>query len=102
MLRRLVFALALVALGVTVALAAPIVGKVQSTAADTVVLVVKIAKDKVPDWYKEGTKVKIDGGKGVIIAVGDTTVTVVTPKAKEMKKDAEVPFEKAKAALTGC
>lgn len=99
MLRRLTFTLALLALGVTAALAAPIVGKVQSTAADTVI--VKIAGEKI-DWIKKGVTVRIQGGKGTIIAVGDSTLTIVTPKAKEMKADSTVTFEKAKAAMTGC
>jgi hypothetical protein len=99
MLRRLTFTLALLALGVAAALAAPIAGKVQSTATDTVV--VKITCAKI-DWVKKGINVKIQGGKGTIIAVGDSTVTIVTPKAKEMKADSTVTFEKAKAALTGC
>lgn len=99
MLRRLTFILALLALGVTVALAAPIAGKVQSTAGDTVIVKLGCAK---LDWAKKGINVKIQGGKGTIIAVGDSTLTIVTPKAKEMKADSTVTFEKAKAAMTGC
>lgn len=99
MVRRLTLVLALLSLGVTAALAAPIAGKVKSIAADTVV--VKLTGEKA-DWLKKGVNVKIQGGKGTVIAVGDSTVTIVTPKAKEMKADSTVTFEKAKAAMTGC
>ncbi len=99
MIRRLTLVLALLAVCAAAALAAPIAGKVESTAGDT--LVVKFKAEKI-DWLKKGTNVKILGGKGMIIAVQDSLVTITTPKAKEAKAGQEVTFEKAKAAMTGC
>ena len=99
MLRRLTLACALLTVFAAVALAAPIAGKVQSTAGDT--LVVKFKAEQT-DWLKKGTNVKILGGKGLIIAVQDSLVTITSPKAKEAKAGQDVTFEKAKAAMTGC
>jgi hypothetical protein len=108
MLKRLVFVGILAGLGVTAALAAPLTGKVQSTAADTVVVVVKFEK---PEWMKTGSPVRVVRvekevviGKSMIISVADSTITILTPKgkAKNLKPGAGVTLDKPRAGMAGC
>lgn len=108
MLRRLALAVALAGIGTAVALAAPLAGKVQSTAADTVVVVVHFEKI---EWVKKGAAVRVVEaekgaviGKCMIIDVGDSTLTLLAPKtkAKNLKPGADVKLDKPKAGMTGC
>lgn len=108
MLRRLAFIAVLAGIGVTAALAAPLTGKVQSTAADTVVVVVQFEKI---EWVKKGAAVRVVEaekgaliGKCMIIDVGDSTLTLLAPKtkAKNLKPGAAVTLDKPKAGMTGC
>lgn len=108
MLKRLAFVGILAGIGVTAAMAAPLTGKVHSTAADTVVVVVKFEK---PEWMKQGLPVRVVRvekevviGKSMIISVADSTITILTPKgkAKNLKPGAGVTLDKPKAGMAGC
>lgn len=108
MLRRLAFIVALLVLSSTAALAAPLPGKVRSTAADTVVVTIKIENI---EWLKVGAPVRLMDadkgavvGKSMVIGVADSTVTLVAPKgkAKNLKAGSSVTLDKPKAGMTGC
>jgi len=108
MLRRLILVIALTVSGAAAALAAPLAGNVQSTAADTVVVVVKFEK---PEWLKLGSPVRVVRveknvliGKSMIIDVADTTITILTPKGKgkNLKPGAGITLDKPRAGMEGC
>lgn len=108
MLRRLAIVIILVGIGATAALAAPLPGKIQSTAGDTLVVTVKL--DKV-EWVKPGAPARMVAtekgtliGKCMIISVSDSTVTLLAPKAKAktLKPGADVTIDKPKAGMAGC
>jgi hypothetical protein len=108
MFRRLAIIVALAGIGATAALAAPLTGKVQSTAADTVVVIVNFEKI---EWVKKGASVRLVAaekgaviGKCVIISAADSTVTLLAPKtkAKGLAPGAAVTLDKPKAGMTGC
>ena len=108
MFRRLAFVIILAGIGVAAALAAPLPGKVQSVAADTVVVNVKFEK---PEWMKEGLPLRVVRvekevviGKAMIISVTDSTITVLTPKgkAKNLKPGADITVDKPRAGMAGC
>jgi len=108
MFKRLAFIAVLAGIGAAAALAAPLPANVQSTAADTVVVVVKFEK---PEWMKTGLPVRVVRvekelliGKSMIIDVADTTITVLTPKgkAKNLKPGAGITLDKPRAGMAGC
>jgi hypothetical protein len=108
MLRRLALVIILAAIGAATAFAAPLAGKVQSTAGDTLVVVVHF--DKV-EWVKAGAAARVVAvekgtliGKCMIVGVADSTVTMIAPKAKAkaLKPGASVTLEKPKAGMAGC
>lgn len=102
MFKRMLIVAALLSLAASAVLAAPpepIVGKVFATSNDTLVVNAKFDDVK---WLKEGAKVKVDDGKGMVIAVEDSLITIVTQLAEELKVDAEVKIAKARKAMTGC
>lgn len=108
MLKRLAFVMILAGIGAAAALAAPLPGKVQSTAADTVVVAVKIEN---VEWLAVGKPVRLMDadkkllvGKSTVIAIGDSTVTLVAPKgkAKNLAAGSSVTMEKPKAGMSGC
>ena len=87
MFRRLAFVIILAGIGVAAALAAPLPGKVQSVASDTLVVVVNLEN---VEWLVVGKPVRlvdVDNkgalvGKSMVIGVADSTVTLVAPKGK--------------------
>lgn len=108
MFRRLVFVVILASLGATAAMAAPLPGKVKSTASDTLVVVVKMEN---VEWLVVGKPVRLMDadkgalvGKSMVIGIADSTVTVVAPKgkAKNLKPGSSVTMEKPKAGMSGC
>lgn len=108
MFRRLAFVMILAGIGAAAAMAAPLPGKVHSTSADTLVVVVKLEN---VDWLVVGKPVRLMDadkgalvGKSTVIAIADSTVTVVAPKgkAKNLKPGSSVTMEKPKAGMSGC
>lgn len=108
MFRRLAFVMILAAVGVAAATAAPLPCQVQSVAADTVVVNVKVEK---PEWIKEGLPLRVVRveknvviGKSMIIGVTDSTITVLTPKGKgkNLKPGADITVDKPRAGMAGC
>ncbi len=109
MFRRLAFVIILAGIGVAAALAAPLPGKVQSVASDTLVVVVNLEN---VEWLVVGKPVRLlDAdkkgalvGKSMVIGVADSTVTLVAPKgkAKTLKPGSSVTMEKPKAGMSGC
>ena len=98
----------LVVLAAAAATAAPLPGKVVSTATDTVVVVAHF--DKV-EWLKVGAPVRLMDadkgaliGKSMVIGVADSTVTLVAPKgkAKTLNPGGAVTMDKPKAGMSGC
>ena len=98
MLKRLLLAFVLVAFTAAVALAAQTAGTVAAIDGRKVQITLKAEK---AEWMKVGTSVKIKGGNGKIVEVGEATVTVSTPKASGMKVGDEVSFEKGRVS-SGC
>ncbi len=108
MFKRLVLAAILALLVAVAATAAPLPGKVVSTAADTVVVVAHFEK---ADWLKVGAAVRLMNadkgavvGKSMVVGVADSTVTLVAPKgkAKDLKPGSAVTLDKPKAGMSGC
>lgn len=108
MFRRLAFVIILAGIGVAAALAAPLPGKVQSAASDTLVVVVNLEN---VEWLVVGKPVRLMDadkgalvGKSMVIGVADSTVTLVAPKgkAKNLKPGSSVTMEKPKAGMSGC
>lgn len=109
MVKRLILVLALLALAASTSAAdkpAPVVGKIFTVKADTLVV---NAKFEAADWLKDGAKVKLDfatekggKGKGMIVAVQDSLITIVMPKAEELEVGTEVTVTKARMKMTGC
>lgn len=108
MYRRFVLAAMLATLAATAATAAPLPGKVNSVASDTLVVVAQL--DKV-EWLKVGAPVRLMDadkgaliGKSMVIGVADSTVTLVAPKgkAKNLKPGSAVTMDKPKAGMSGC
>ncbi len=92
MFRRLILALIVVAFAATAAWAAPIKGTVASVADKTVVVTIEGPRAA---WVKKGAPVRIDKKyNGKILEVSDTTVTISTPKAGELKAGDTVTFDK--------
>lgn len=108
MFRRLAFVMILAGIGAAAALAAPLPGKVHSASADTLVVVINLEN---ADWVKVGKPVRLMDadkgalvGKSTVIAIADSTVTVVAPKgkAKNLKPGDAVTMEKPRAGMSGC
>jgi co-chaperonin GroES (HSP10) len=98
MVKRLILVLAVVAFAAGAAIAAPITGKVTSVKNNVVTLAVEGA---MADWATKGATVKIKGGKGKIVDVGEKSVTISTTKAPQMKVGETISFDKGRVA-TGC
>ncbi len=108
MRNRLILAAVLALFAAAAATAAPLPGKVATTAADTVVVIAHFEKI---DWLKVGAAVRLMDadkgavvGKSMVIGVADSTVTLVAPKgkAKNLKAGSAVTLDKPKAGMSGC
>ena len=99
MIKRFVAALAVVVLGATLALAAPVKAKV--TAIDGKKVTVELVDEKA-DWMKKGAPVKFKGGVGRIREIVDKTITMNSKKADILKVGDEIELDKGPAMLEGC
>jgi hypothetical protein len=99
MIKRLLVAVAAVALSATLALAAPVKVKVASIEGKKVQ--VELVGEKA-DWMKKGAPVKFKGGVGRITDITDNKITMNTKKADVLKVGDEVELDKGPATLEGC
>jgi len=99
MIKRFVVAAAAVVLGATLALAAPVKGKV--TSIDGKKVQIELVGEKA-DWMKKGAPVKFEGGVGRIVEITDTTITMNSKKASELDVGSEIELKKGPATLQGC
>ena len=99
MIKRFLIALSVVALGATLALAAPVKAKV--TAIDGKKVTVELVDEKA-EWMKKGAPVKFKGGVGRIREIVDKTITMNSKKADILKVGDEIELDKGPATLEGC
>jgi hypothetical protein len=99
MIKRFLVAVSVVALGATLALAAPVKAKV--TAIDGKKVTVDLVDEKA-EWMKKGAPVKFKGGVGRIREIVDKTITMNSKKADILKVGDEIELDKGPAMLEGC
>jgi predicted secreted protein len=99
MMKRVLAALAVVAFGAALALAAPVKAKVASI--DGKKVQVELVGEKA-DWMKKGAPVKFKGGVGRIVDITDNKVTMNSKKADILKVGDEIELDKGPATLEGC
>jgi predicted secreted protein len=99
MIKRFLVAVSVVALGATLALAAPVKAKV--TAIDGKKVTVELVDEKA-EWMKKGAPVKFKGGVGRIREIVDKTITMNSKKADILKVGDEIELDKGPAMLEGC
>jgi opacity protein-like surface antigen len=99
MIKRLLVAVAAVALVASVAFAAPVKVKVASIEGKKVQ--VELVGEKA-DWMKKGAPVKFKGGVGRITDITDNKITMNTRKADVLTVGDEIEIDKGPAALEGC
>jgi ABC-type transporter Mla subunit MlaD len=99
MVKRFVAALAVLVLAASVAVAAPVAGKV--AAIDGKKVSVTVTGEKAT-WMKKGAPVKWKGGVGRIVEIKDDTLTVNSKNAAALKVGDELALEKGPAELSGC
>jgi hypothetical protein len=99
MMKRFLTALAMVVLGATLALAAPVKGKIASI--DGKKVQVELVGEKA-DWMKKGAPVKFKGGVGRIVDITDNKITMNSKKAGQLKVGDEIELDKGPATLEGC
>jgi hypothetical protein len=99
MIKRFLVAVSVVALGATLALAAPVKAKV--TAIEGKKVTVELVDEKA-EWMKKGAPVKFKGGVGRIREIVDKTITMNSKKADILKVGDEIELDKGPAMLEGC
>jgi hypothetical protein len=99
MMKRFAAVLAVLVLGATLALAAPVKAKV--TAIDGKKVTVDLVDEKA-EWMKKGAPVKFKGGVGRIRDIVDKTITMNSKKAEILKVGDEIELDKGPAMLEGC
>jgi hypothetical protein len=99
MIKRFLVALAVVVLGATLALAAPMKGKV--TAIDGKKVQVELVGEKAA-WLKKGAPVKWKGGVGRVTEIKDAVLTMNSKSAAKLKVGDEIELDKGPADLSGC
>jgi ABC-type transporter Mla subunit MlaD len=99
MIKRFLVAVSVVALGATLALAAPVKAKV--TAIDGKKVTVELADEKA-EWMKKGAPVKFKGGVGRIVDITDNKITMNSRNASKLKAGDEIELDKGPATLEGC
>ncbi len=99
MIKRILVALAAVAVSATLALAAPVKAKV--TAIDGKKVTIELVDAKA-DWMKKGAPVKFKGGVGRITDITENKVTMNSKNASKLTVGGEIEVEKGPATLEGC
>lgn len=99
MFKRIAVALTLALVGASLAMAAAAKGTIVTIKDNTIVVKVEGA---LAPWAKKGTTIKIDKKvNGKIVEVTDTTITITSRKAGELKVGGTVTFDKS-LAIAGC
>lgn len=97
--KRFVLAALILVVGAAAALAGPLSGKVAVISKQHVCVVV----DGKPEaWMKKGAKVRVLGGKAVIVNAAPDTICVTTPNATKAKVGASITLEKPRPNAAGC
>ena len=99
MIKRFLSALAVVVLGATLALAAPMKGKV--TSIDGKKVQVELVGEKAA-WLKKGAPVKWKGGVARVTEIKDAVLTMNSKNAAKLKVGDEIELDKGPADLQGC
>jgi preprotein translocase subunit YajC len=99
MMKRVLAVLAVLVLGASLALAAPMKGKI--TAIDQKKVTIELVGEKAP-WLKKGASVKFPGGVGRVVEIKDAVLTVNTKDAAKLKKGDAIELDKGPADLAGC
>jgi preprotein translocase subunit YajC len=99
MMKRVLAVLAALVLGATLALAAPMKGKVTAVAEKKVTI--ELAGEKAP-WLKKGASVKFQGGVGRVVEIKDAVLTINTKNAAKLKAGDAIELDKGPADLAGC
>lgn len=99
MIKRFLAVLAVLALGATLALAAPIKGKV--TSIDGKKVQIELVGEKAP-WLKKGASVKFQGGVGRVVEIKDAVLTINSKNAAKLKAGDAIELDKGPADLAGC
>jgi hypothetical protein len=98
MFKRVMAATAAFVFAAALAFAAPVTAKITSIEGKKVVLTLA----GKADWVKKGGTVKWKAGTGRILEVKESTVTINTKNAADLKVGDEISVEKGPAALSGC
>jgi len=99
MIKRGLVALAALALGAPLALAAPMKGKV--TAIDGKKVQIELVGEKAT-WLKKGAPVKFQGGVGRVSEIKDAVLTMTSKNAAKLKVGDAIELDKGPADLAGC
>jgi hypothetical protein len=99
MMKRALAVLAVFVLGATLALAAPMKGKV--TAVEGKKVSIELTGEKAA-WLKKGAAVKFQGGVGRVLELKDAVVTMNSKNADKLKAGDAIELEKGPADLSGC
>ena len=99
MLKRLLVVVAVAVFAASVALAAPMSGKV--TAIDGKKVQIELTGEKAA-WLKKGAPVKFKGGVGRVVEIKDAALTINTKNAEKLKVGEAIELDKGPADLAGC
>jgi hypothetical protein len=99
MIKRVLAVLAVLLLGTSLALAAPMKGKV--TSIDGKKVQVELVGEKAA-WLKKGAPVKFKGGVGRVLEIKDAVLTMNSKSASKLKVGDEIELDKGPADLAGC
>ncbi|MCC6653173.1 MAG: hypothetical protein IT348_18615 [Candidatus Eisenbacteria bacterium] len=99
MFGRVTLAGLLLAAGAATAIAAPFTAKVAVVNKQHVCLLITAEPEP---WMKKGAKVRVFGGKAMIINIVADTICVTSPNAAKAKVGATVTLEKPRAGAAGC
>jgi len=99
MIKRVLAVLAVFTLGATLALAAPMKGKV--TAIDGKKVQIELVGEKAT-WLKKGAPVKFQGGVGRVSEIKDAVLTMTSKNAAKLKVGDAIELDKGPADLAGC
>jgi preprotein translocase subunit YajC len=99
MMKRALAVLAVFVLGATLALAAPMKGKV--TAIEGKKVTIELTGEKAA-WLKKGASVKFQGGVGRVVEIKDAVLTINSKNAAKLKAGDAIELDKGPADLAGC
>jgi hypothetical protein len=98
-MKRFALSVVLLALGASVAFAAPLTGKVITVEKEQLRVVLNA---KPESWIKKGGKVRVLEGRAFVVEIAGDTLTLSTPKAEKAKVGDEIKILKPRAGVAGC